>query len=361
MFRFVHTGDIHLGLKFENLKFKTEDSLNRKMEIWNSFEKLVGYVIENKVEFLFIVGDLFENKYFSSRDIKRLKDILSRATSTNIVIVSGNHDYIHKGSPYLGGLGNNVYIIKKNQLDSIEFKEYNLKIYGYSWESLEVREKISLDYIRNDIYDGKKILLIHGDISGKSNYLPLDKKELEELNVDYIALGHIHKPEFIGENIAYSGSLEPLNFKEKGDRGFILGEVEGDKLSLSFKAFNKRSFFVEEINLDENMEQDNIIEKILEISEESRRKDFYKIRLEGYINKDIDIEYLLEDIREKFYYIELEDNTLLDLDLDYLKLEFKESIVGKFIEEMEKKDLEDPINRKALYYGIEALLENQVY
>lgn len=361
MFRFIHTADIHLGLKFENLRFKTEDSLNRNMEIWNSIERLVDYIIENRVEFLFIVGDLFENRYFSRKDLKRLKDIIGRASSTNIVIVSGNHDYIYKGSPYLEDLGDNIHVMKKNQLDSLEFKDYNLKVYGYSWESLEIRESISFDYIRNDVYDGKKILLLHGDVSGKSNYLPLDKDELEDLNLDYIALGHIHKPEFIGEKIAYSGSLEPLNFKEKGDRGFILGEVDGDKLNLKFKAFNKRSFYVEEVQLDESMEQENIIEKILEISEESRKKDFYKIRLQGYINKDIDMGYLLEDIRDKFYYLELEDNSLLDYDLDYLRLEFKDSIVGKFIEEMEKLDLEDPVNKKALYYGIEALLENQVY
>ena len=51
------------------------------------------------------------------------------------------------------------------------------------------------------------ILLIHGDInSSDSLYLPLDKKMLEKLGFDYIALGHI-QTQIVSENICYAEVL----------------------------------------------------------------------------------------------------------------------------------------------------------
>jgi exonuclease SbcD len=42
---------------------------------------------------------------------------------------------------------------------------------------------------------------------------------------DYAALGHIHKPQRLAVNIAYSGSLYPQDHSESGQHGVILAEV----------------------------------------------------------------------------------------------------------------------------------------
>ena len=40
--------------------------------------------------------------------------------------------------------------------------------------------------------------------------------------VDYIALGHIHKPQKLSETVRYSGSPIPLSFSERNDPKFVL-------------------------------------------------------------------------------------------------------------------------------------------
>ena len=50
--------------------------------------------------------------------------------------------------------------------------------------------------------------------------------------VDYIALGHIHKPQKLSETVRYSGSPIPLSFSERHDPKFVLIlTVEAGKLS----------------------------------------------------------------------------------------------------------------------------------
>ena len=98
--KFIHTGDLHLGLQFENVSFSKEIANRRRIELWTTFERIVNKAIEDSVDFLFIAGDLFEEKYFTLGDIKRVKDILERAKDVNIIISTGNHDTLNKNALY---------------------------------------------------------------------------------------------------------------------------------------------------------------------------------------------------------------------------------------------------------------------
>lgn len=51
-----------------------------------------------------------------------------------------------------------------------------------------------------------EILLAHG---GDDSHIPIKKENLLGLGYDYIAMGHIHKPQIIcPDKIAYAGALE---------------------------------------------------------------------------------------------------------------------------------------------------------
>ena len=97
MISFIHTGDLHLGLQFKSMRF---DSNERRFELWHTFERIVHKAMEEKVDFLFIAGDLYEESYFTYKDIKRVKDILSKAEAVQILIAAGNHDTLNKNSLY---------------------------------------------------------------------------------------------------------------------------------------------------------------------------------------------------------------------------------------------------------------------
>lgn len=353
--KFIHTGDIHLGLKFENVSLTKEKTIARRNELWHTFESIISYALKEKSDFLLIAGDLFERNYFTLGHIKRVSDLLSRATDLNVLISAGNHDSFYGGSLYdRVEWSHNVTIFGHGGIQRKYFKDLDTYIYGYSWNRLEFRENNLLKDLDID-NDSKNILLLHGDVSRKSNYLPLSIESLENLNMDYIGLGHIHKPKIFTNKIAYCGCPEPLDFSEDGSRGFIEGQIDDQGTQINFISFNKRSFHTIEIVIKGEDSYLDILNRIKDQKENN--EDFYRFKLSGYYDKDLDIENIINEIKYHFYHVEIINESIPDYDLQSLQLENKDNIIGKFIEVMEEKGLEDEIIRDSLYRGLKVLLE----
>ena len=68
---------------------------------------------------------------------------------------------------------------------------------------------------------------------------------MKNKNIDYLALGHIHS--FEKEPLdkrgvyCYSGTLEGRGFDECGDKGFVLLDVNDNKITSEFVKFAKRT------------------------------------------------------------------------------------------------------------------------
>ncbi len=364
MINFIHTGDLHLGSQFRSASFQGSIGKSRRFELWETFKRIINRANENSVDFLFIAGDIFEEDFFNLGDIKRVRNIFGDLDNTNVIISTGNHDTLKVNSLYnLIEWPENVYIFSSDNLEKICFDNLNTTVWGFSWEKKEYKTSNFLKFKELDL-DKINVLLIHGDILSKDSvYLPLDKSMLTKMGFDYIALGHIHKPQFISENICYCGSPEPLDFGETGTHGIIEGTIEKSQVNKKLIDFSQRQFLIENIRIDSLMSYDEIIENILNCDKyENRMKNLYRILLTGVIDRDInlDIKDLESCLSDEFYYIEIIDNTVLDYDLERLKKDNKDNVIGIFIEEMEKKGLEDPVVREALYIGLKALLREKV-
>ncbi|EOD00872.1 metallophosphoesterase family protein [Caldisalinibacter kiritimatiensis] len=359
----IHTGDLHLGMEFKNASFDIDYGKKRRIELWQTFDRIVNRAINNKVDFLFIAGDLFEDDYCSLGDIKRIAGKFAEAKNVNIVIATGNHDILTDKSFYrLVKWPENVYIFN-NSVEKIEFEKFNTVIWGLSWDKKEEKRNL-VDNIKAQEQGKINVLLAHGDTFNKdSQYLPINKDLLINSGFDYVALGHIHKPQFITERIAYCGSPEPLDFGETGLHGIIEGIVSKEKVDMQFVPFSKRMFITKEVQIDSEMTYQDIINKIIQCDDEdSRSNNIYRIILKGIRDRDIalDINELKESIKNNFNYVEIIDKTEPDYDLDKIKKENKDNIIGYFIKEMEQKNLKDPVVKDALYYGLEALLKEKV-
>ncbi|NLV88243.1 MAG: DNA repair exonuclease [Tissierellia bacterium] len=360
MIKFIHTGDIHLGLKFNNVSFDREKAILRRREIWNTFERIIEYAREKEVDFLLIAGDLFEEAYFTIGDITRVRDNFEAVGNINIIISAGNHDYRGTRSLYDKiQWPSNVTIFGGQAIEKKEFNELNTIIYGYSWATNQIYDNDLLKNLGQIDTTKNNILVLHGDISHNSNYLPLNLQDLKNLNMDYIALGHIHKPQILADNIAYCGCPEPLDFGEEGERGIIEGTIVDKKLDIKFLPFSKRKFIIREVEVDENMNYLEIIERIKELSQGNREKDFYRISLKGFLNRNIDIDNIEKDLEDSFYHIELINNTIWDYDLEVLEAENKDNIIYYYINAMREKGLDDPVVKRALYLGLEVLLKGR--
>ena len=102
-----------------------------------------------------------------------------------------------------------------------------------------------------------------------------------------------------------------------------------------------------------------IIERIKELSQGNREKDFYRISLKGFLNRNIDIDNIEKDLEDSFYHIELINNTIWDYDLEVLEAENKDNIIYYYINAMREKGLDDPVVKRALYLGLEVLLKGR--
>lgn len=360
----IHTGDLHLGMEFKNASFNKQQANIRRLELWETFEKIVNRAEEERCNLLLIAGDLFEDDLCSIGDIKRINEKFKELTNTKVIISAGNHDNISEKSLYkLINWHENVHIFDTTGISKIEFEDINTVVWGYSWSKKEEKEEI-IKNLKVDEKNKINILMIHADVINKNTeYLPIDKDLLYNAGFDYIALGHIHKPQFIKENISYCGSPEPLDFGETGEHGIVEGVISSGKTLMKFIPFSKRNFIVKNLNISEEKSYNDIINRIIKIDDiENRSNNFYRIILNGLRDRDINLNYsdLMETVKNEFYYIELIDNTQPDYDLERMEKENSNNIIGHFIRVMKEKGIEDPVNKKALYFGLEALMSEKV-
>lgn len=355
--KFIHTGDIHLGVQFSNVSFSREKAMDRRLELWSTFQRIVDYSVEQDVDFLFIAGDLFEADYFTIGDINKVRDIFAMAKDIKILISAGNHDFIDKKSLYNKVTWtSNVTIFNSDSLESKYYPDLKTRVYGYSWDRMEFKENtifakdINLDEKINNI------LLLHGDIRKESNYLPISLESLEALKMDYIALGHIHKPNLFSHKIAYCGSPEPLDFGEQGNRGIIKGSIDKGSTMIEFIPFSKRCFHEKTIEINGNDSYFDIINKIKSCDLGNIERDFYRIILDGFVQNDMDLSNLVREL-SGFYYIEILNKTTPDYDLDSIEESNRNNIIGHYIRAMKEKNLDEEVVKDALYIGLSALLK----
>lgn len=219
--KFIHIADIHFDIPFKTLETRGLAG-RRRLEQRNAFKKVIEYIKEKNIEYLFISGDLYEQDYIKNSTIEYINKLFETIPNTKIFIVPGNHDPYIKNSYYKTyNFSKNVKIFT-GTLEKIE--EQNVNIYGYGFDDFYMNsQEIELPHIEDA--SQINILLTHCDLDGAKNnsirYNPIQKTKLDSLGFDYIALGHIHKQNIENKKIVYPGSLVSLGFDELGSHGMI--------------------------------------------------------------------------------------------------------------------------------------------
>lgn len=67
--KFVHIADMHLDTPFITLSNETDLCKLRRIEQKETLKKIIEYIRENKIPYLFISGDLYEHKYIRESTI----------------------------------------------------------------------------------------------------------------------------------------------------------------------------------------------------------------------------------------------------------------------------------------------------
>lgn len=236
--KILHTSDLHIGkyIGTYDLKEDTEYVLNQ----------VVDTAIRERVEVVLISGDVFDRPNPSEEAIKMYVSFLKALLDKNIkvIAISGNHDSGIRLSAYKDILGKGYFVegefnspMRKVSLNDeygpVNFYmlpfftpfivKSNLKLekglenYDLAMDEIIKRENIDTSQ--------RNIILAHQFVAGFKfggseedfSYSNGDEKNVAGVgiisldkfqNFDYVALGHIHKPQKISrETIRYSGSL----------------------------------------------------------------------------------------------------------------------------------------------------------
>lgn len=237
--KIIHLADLHIGKRVNEFSMIDDQKyiLNQILEI----------IDKEKPDAVIIAGDVYDKQVPSIEAVELLdsfiSDISKRKTTT--FIISGNHDSAERlafgsslmamGKIYISPVYNgkiSKYTLKNN-FGSANFyllpfvKPNHVKRFfpDEKIESYTDAIKVVVDNLKLDTSE-INILIAHQFVTGAS------RTESEEISVggldnvdasvfedfDYVALGHIHRPQKIGtERIRYCGTPLKYSFSEVND------------------------------------------------------------------------------------------------------------------------------------------------
>ena len=353
--KFVHIADMHFDTPFKVLNSRNKLGEKRRLEQREAFRKIINYIKENNIDYLFISGDLYEHEYIRKTTIEYINNLFKEIPNTKVFISPGNHDpYINNSMYKTFNWNNNVHIFNE-KLEIID--ESDCDIYGFGFNDFYCRNSI-IDEIKLQNNEKVNILITHGTINGGTmenmEYNPINKNKLKEIGFDYVALGHIHKLDYNTEEnqrIVYPGSTISLGFDELGKHGMIVGEINKEDIKLEFIPIDNKEFKEIELDISDINSEEELIEKINNLKLEENI--FYKIILIGNKNFEINIYNLFKFILNENI-IKIKNNTKLKIDLEKISKNnnLKGLFVKEILEEMNKEKYNKEILEEALELGL---------
>ena len=137
--RFVHIADMHFDIPFTTLNNKEDLSEKRRIEQRNALKKVIEYIKNNHIEYLFIAGDLYEHDYIRKSTMDYISKLFDEIPNTKIFITPGNHDPYIKNSYYdTYEFGDNVFIFSNSKIEKYEDENFN--IYGMAFTEFFMEE-----------------------------------------------------------------------------------------------------------------------------------------------------------------------------------------------------------------------------
>ncbi|MED1202426.1 metallophosphoesterase family protein [Heyndrickxia acidicola] len=241
--RFIHAADLHLDSPYAGLRKLPKGIFKRVQEsTFSSMEKMVEFAIRTRVDFMLLVGDLFDGEDRSIKAQARLRKQMEKLLEHNIEIfvLHGNHDHL-SGSWTTIHMPENVHTFSA-EAEKLEYKAKDgtkVNLYGFSYPTRHVLEKVIDTYPQAEGADFH-IGLLHGQLEGGNTdhqpYAPFTVPDLLEKGMDYWALGHIHKHQILHEDpyIVYPGNIQGRNRKESGPKGCTMVTLTDETASLQF-------------------------------------------------------------------------------------------------------------------------------
>lgn len=259
-FRFLHAADLHLDTPFRGVGRLDERLATRlrdaSLEAWDA---LVRAALQAQVSFVVLAGDIYDGPKRGLRAQVRFHAGLERlaAAGIRVFICHGNHDPVGSDWTAIDRWPDGVTLFGSDTVEAVHFEAPDgtpIVVHGISFGRPAETDNLALRFPAAPA-GCFSVAVLHanvGDQPGHSPYSPCQLDDLHRTGHDYWALGHVHRRRVLSDApcVAYPGNLQGRSFApgERGAKGALLVEVEGDRIAPTFLALDRARFV--EVDLD---------------------------------------------------------------------------------------------------------------
>ena len=297
--KILHFSDLHIGVENYGKLDPTTGLSTRLSDFLSSYDEMIDYAISEPVDIVILAGDVYKGRDPSQTHQREFAKRLSRLSSADIptFVLVGNHDL-----PNSTTRANSVEIFPTldvphvfigDRLDTynIPTKSGPLQIIAVPWPrrggilSREESRNLTIEQVREEIEtritsgimqqvallnpNVPCVLTAHATVNGATvgtersmmlgNDHVLMVSSLQQEQIDYVALGHIHKHQVLRSEspmVVYSGSLERVDFSEElDDKGFCIIDLDplapqGQRMqTFEFRRVSARKFTTVDVDI----------------------------------------------------------------------------------------------------------------
>ncbi len=285
MIRMLHLADLHIGMENYGRVDPATGLHTRLNDYLERLDEAIDYGFAQHVDMVLISGDIYKNRTPNPTHQREFARRLARLQQAGlpVLILVGNHDV----SPAAGRAHTieifdtlsveGVTIADRPGVHRIATRAGDMQVIAMPWvtrHTLLTKEELRLAsllevemmllsrverYIQQRAEDTDPdlptVLTFHGTIDGATvgverqimlgRDLVLPRSVVSHPGIDYVALGHIHKHQSLGNHppVVYAGSIERIDFgEEKEDKGCVLVELEKGQTRWQFHRLDARPF-----------------------------------------------------------------------------------------------------------------------
>lgn len=285
MIKLLHLADLHIGVENYGRIDATSGLHTRLHDYLDRLDEAIAFGKAQAVDLVLIAGDIYKNRSPNpthQREFARRIGGLS-AAGIPVFMITGNHDIssslgrAHSVEIFNTLAVDGVTVADRPAVHKIQTKSGVLNIIALPWvtrHGLLTREDTRLASFREieamlllrieqfitrivEHLDTSVpcVLASHATIDGAQpgaergmnlgSDLVLPRSIMNFDGIDYVALGHIHRHQSLGDNppIVYAGSIERLDFGERNEeKGCVLVELERGNTRWQFHPLAARPF-----------------------------------------------------------------------------------------------------------------------
>ena len=297
--RILHFADVHIGVENYS-KLDPETGLSTRLgDFLETFDQLVDYAIESKIDLALFCGDAYKSRDPSQTHQREFAKRVVRLSNAGIptFLLVGNHD-----TPTTLGRATSLDIYRTLDVPLVTIgdapKTYTIdtpsgpiQIIAVPWVrrsqflARDESRRLTPDQINENIQESltriiqnnvqaldpglPAVLAGHVTVSqattsseqsmmlGRDHVLLKSAVTLPQL--DYVALGHIHKHQILGTlpHVVYAGSQQRIDFgEENDDKGYCVIDLDPDApqgtrmTRFEFRQVDPRRFLTIDVKLD---------------------------------------------------------------------------------------------------------------